>query len=311
MSLKLFKTMWGVPEIADAEKRPEMLKRVVADGFIGIEMSSFSYLIPGVVDDVKAAGLQIVAQAHTSSIRDAPDGFYKYMGAWEVQTHLDSLRSTALEAKEMGAIALNSHSGVDGWSVDQARSFLRGALLVESEVVIPIFHETHRRRLFWNPFQTRDILQGQEDLAGIKLNSDISHWVVCLERPFATQASFQDNSDQVDPWWPEVLALLKKHCCMIHARVGYAEGPQVPNPAAEEYEGVLASHFYYWEEIVKAMVASNRDVIIEPEHGPWPYQQSVPNTKTAPTHDIWEANDFIKEKVKKNFPNWVAEAKGN
>eukprot|EP01061_Rhynchopus_euleeides_P024430 TRINITY_DN3937_c0_g1_i1.p2 TRINITY_DN3937_c0_g1~~TRINITY_DN3937_c0_g1_i1.p2 ORF type:complete len:313 (+),score=89.96 TRINITY_DN3937_c0_g1_i1:504-1442(+) len=309
MSLKLFKTMWGVPELTVASKRKAMLARVVAAGFQGVEMHAVCWRSEGVMKDLHEAQLELVAQVHTSSRVDAGFEGFMYMTAWDVEDHLESLKTLATEAKQLGALAVNSHSGVDGWSVEQAREFLRGALSLEKELGIPIFHETHRRRLFWNPFNTRDILAGQADLADVKLNSDISHWVVCLERVFATEASFVENSDKVDPWWPEVLELLKQHCCMIHARVGYAEGPQAPNPAAPEYTGELTGHFQYWEQIVKAQIAQGKVSIIEPEHGPWPYQQSVPNTGTAPTHDIWEANDFIKEMVRAKFPQWVEQVK--
>lgn len=31
--------------------------------------------------------------------------------------------------------------------------------MIEKEVGLPIAHETHRRRLFWNPFNFRDVLK--------------------------------------------------------------------------------------------------------------------------------------------------------
>ena len=85
----------------------------------------------------------------------------------------------ALQAKQVGAFLINSHSGCDSWNIDEARTFLRGALAIEEEVGVPIVHETHRRRLFWNPFNFRDILKGQPDLIDVKINLDVSHWVVC------------------------------------------------------------------------------------------------------------------------------------
>eukprot|EP01060_Flectonema_neradi_P041545 TRINITY_DN989_c1_g1_i4.p1 TRINITY_DN989_c1_g1~~TRINITY_DN989_c1_g1_i4.p1 ORF type:complete len:334 (+),score=82.22 TRINITY_DN989_c1_g1_i4:130-1002(+) len=287
-----------------------MLQKVVAAGFKAVEMHAVVWRLDGVLDDIREAGLELVAQVHTSSHVDGVGADQKgmmYMTSWEVEDHLSSLKTLASEAKKIGAIAVNSHSGVDGWSIEQAREFLRGALVIEKELGIEIFHETHRRRLFWNPFQTRDILAGQEDLADVKLNSDISHWVVCLERTFGHECSFVGNSNKVDPWFNEVMDLLKKHCCMIHARVGYAEGPQVADPAAPEYAGELKAHMFYWEQIAKAQIAKGRVSIIEPEHGPWPYQQSVPNTDMAPTHDIWEANDFVKEQIREAYPKWAAE----
>eukprot|EP01063_Lacrimia_lanifica_P030609 TRINITY_DN488_c1_g2_i1.p2 TRINITY_DN488_c1_g2~~TRINITY_DN488_c1_g2_i1.p2 ORF type:complete len:312 (+),score=128.20 TRINITY_DN488_c1_g2_i1:55-990(+) len=306
--LKLYKAMWGVPELLDAAQRKEMFARVVAEGYEGVEILAIQWRDEGIMNDLAAAGLKFVGQIHTSSHVDDGWGGFLYMNAWDVATHLESLRTLGKEAAARGCIAINSHSGVDGWSVDQAREFLKGAMEIEKEVGVPLFHETHRRRLFWNPFQTRDILAGQEDLAEVKLNADLSHWACCLERCFATASSWGDNSDKVDLWWPEVLGLLKKHCYMIHARVGWQQGPQVADPAAPEYAGELAAHMYYWEEIVKAQVAAGRVSIIEPEHGPWPYQQSLPGTETKPTACIWKVNEFVKCQVRDKYPEWAAAA---
>jgi hypothetical protein len=44
-------------------------------------------------------------------------------------------------------------------------------------------------------------------MAKVKVNLDISHWVVCLERIFGTENSLKVNGE-VDEWWPEVLEML-------------------------------------------------------------------------------------------------------
>ena len=58
------------------------------------------------------------------------------------------------------------------------------------------------------------------------------------------------NGD-VDGWWPEVLGMLRDRVWLIHARVGYEEGPQVPDPAAPEYAGEVKCHMGWWEAIMK------------------------------------------------------------
>ena len=63
------------------------------------------------------------------------------------------------EAKQIGAIFINSHSGCDSWDLQDARTFLKEAIQIEKEAGIEVMHETHRRRLFWNPFNYRDILK--------------------------------------------------------------------------------------------------------------------------------------------------------
>ena len=63
---------------------------------------------------------------------------------------------------------------------------------------------------------------------------------------------------QVDGWWPEVLDMLKNKCILIHARVGYEEGPQVPDPAAAEYAAEVVCHMGWWEAIMKGMISHKR-----------------------------------------------------
>ena len=65
----------------------------------------------------------------------------------------------------------------------KAEEYLLKALEIEKELQIPIVHETHRRRIFWNPFQLRDLLKENSLLRSLKINLDISHWV-CVVRFF-------------------------------------------------------------------------------------------------------------------------------
>jgi len=50
-------------------------------------------------------------------------------------------------------------------------------------------------------------------------------------------------------------------------------------------------------------IANRKICYVEPEHGPWPYQQSMPNTQTKPTHDIWESNKHMAKLVKDSWPS--------
>ena len=157
------------------------------------------------------------------------------MSSRSVQEHLNSFKQLITEAKAAGAIFVNSHSGCDSWSIDEGRQFLIEALKIEKEVGIEVMHETHRRRLFWNPFNYRDLLKGQDDLKDVKVNLDISHWVVCLERCFGSPESNTENGSDDEAWWTEVQEMLKQNIAFVHARVGWAEGPQTADPSAPEY----------------------------------------------------------------------------
>jgi hypothetical protein len=174
-----------------------------------------------------------------------------------------------IQAIEMEPILINCHSGHDSWNDDMALSYFQQVLAVEKELIgnrdIIIVHETHRQRLLYNPFQTYALLQ-HEQLSELKVNADLSHWVCVCERIFKA-------SDPRDDWWPAVLSLLASHCHLIHARIGYAEGPQIPDPRNSRWSNEVSAHLDWWEHIW--MSQSDRGVrrcIVEPEHGPEPYQ---------------------------------------
>lgn len=73
------------------------------------------------------------------------------------------------------------HSGCDSWSFDQSLAFFRECLAIEDELAIKVVHETHRQRVLFNPWVTRDLLTA---LPGLKVNADLSHFCVVAERIF-------------------------------------------------------------------------------------------------------------------------------
>jgi sugar phosphate isomerase/epimerase len=146
----------------------------------------------------------MIAQAHTTGYPVA---------SRDVDEHLESLRRQLVEAKEIGAIMVNSHSGSDSWSLKDSVRFFKEASKMETEIGIKLIHETHRQRILFNPWITRDILAEVPDL---KLNADLSHFAVVAERVF--------DDGTMDKEWPGILQSIAKNCHLIHARVGYAEG---------------------------------------------------------------------------------------
>ena len=128
-----------------------------------------------------------------------------------VREHLNSLREQMEECLAHEPMFFNAHSGADTWSVAEAEDFYSQAIDLEREIGVPVSHETHRQRYFATPWQTRHILQQFPDL---RITCDLSHWVCVCERLL--------------PDLGETIALAAQHCHHIHARVGFAEGPQVP-----------------------------------------------------------------------------------
>ena len=100
---------------------------------------------------------------------------------------------------------INVHSGVDSWTLEQSIEFFQRCQEIEKTLPVKVAHETHRQRAFYSPYQTMQILKECPD---IKLNTDLSHWIVVCERLFTDEQ-----------FWPGLLETLKQRSLMIHARV--------------------------------------------------------------------------------------------
>ena len=76
---------------------------------------------------------------------------------------------------------VNSHSGKDSFDKETAVTFFNKCLQIEAGFPFPIVHETHRQRIFFNPWITQSIM---DEVPGLKINLDLSHFIVVSERLF-------------------------------------------------------------------------------------------------------------------------------
>ena len=177
-----------------------------------------------------------------------------------VAEHIKSFKEQVARAVKLKAVVINCHGGIDSWSFWQAIEFYRAAMDVETENGVHVAHETHRGRVFYNPWITRDVMQ---EIPGIGLCCDFSHWVCVAER------LLDDCAAEIQ--------LAAKHCVHLHARVGYEEGPQVPDPRAPEYSIQLHAHEAWWDLIWKAQEEKQLPfTTLTPEFGPPPYLHTEP-----------------------------------
>ena len=146
-------------------------------------------MMKGIREALDKAGLGLVTMLHVTADVSSLANF-RYKTSSKVSDHIASLRYLVSEAVKVKPLFINVHGGCDSWNVQEAREFLIEALEIERETGIPFVHEGHRRRNFWNPYIFRDVLSGCEELRDLKVTLDISHWVLCLERCFATKPSF-------------------------------------------------------------------------------------------------------------------------
>ncbi|MBI5961498.1 MAG: sugar phosphate isomerase/epimerase [Chloroflexi bacterium] len=182
----------------------------------------------------------------------------------------DQLEPTLKRLADYGPLKIDLHSGRDSFSREQGRAFFETALRLEESIGIPVGHETHRGRVFFSPWDTAFYLR---EFPSLKIVADYSHWVNVCERLPDDQA--------------EALVLANQRAIHVHGRVGYEEGPQVPDPAAPEYAPQLAWHEKHWQQIRQFQLERGADVFtFTPEFGPPPYLHTLPHTG-APVADLW------------------------
>jgi hypothetical protein len=236
------------------------------------------------------AGYEVVESAfHVSPDRAALARFLKHSGwRWIPQVfsrdftpggtvleHLDSMRKQIEDCLEYQPLFINVHSGSDAWSLAQAEDFYGNALELEQRLGVTLAHETHRRRCFGNPWTTRSILERFPDL---KLTCDFSHWVCVAERLLEDCGS--------------IIQLAARHCHHVHARVGYEQGPQVPDPRAPEWALHLAAHESWWNTIWASQHQRGlAESTLTPEFGPAPYLHTLPFTR-MPVADLADICDW-------------------
>jgi len=244
------------------------LKRASLDGFDAVEiyLPAQPETPAELADQVAAHGLGLVAQINTEGAT--------------AKEHLRTLEERFAHAAETKPLLINSHTARDIFSFeDNLKIFKRGCEL-SKEYGIVFTNETHRSRPTSSGPETSRYL---EALPQMRINADFSHWVCVHE---------SDLSDQ-----PENVASAIERASHIHARVGFEEGPQVPDPLAPEWEGWTRLHLGLWQRIVDCQKNAGADFLtITPEFGPPPYMPIEPHT-LRPLADAWEVNV--------QFKNWL------
>jgi hypothetical protein len=199
------------------------------------------------------------------------------------ERHLEDFRRQAAAALECRPLFLTVLGGCDGWPVAQSVEFFGQALACAGELGVTASFETHRSRPTFHPWATRRLL---EQLPALRLTCDFSHWCCVCERLVLETE-------------PEILELCAARAHHVHARVGYAQGPQVPHPAAPEHRGALEAHEGWWDAVWRAQ-AGQEAVTMTPEFGPDGYLQRAPFT-AAPAADLDAINRWMAERQRERF----------
>ncbi len=279
MKLQIYKTLWGhIGSLSDA------ILACREQDLAGLEAQAPS--LPGHRLELRAkladAGLSYIAEICTA-------GGYVPRRQASPSEHLESLRRLAEAAVECNPLFVTVIAGCDAWTVGQNLDFFGKAIEIASDFPIPLSFETHRSRSLFNPWIARDILM---QLPALKLTCDFSHWCVVCERFIDTE--------------PEILALCASRAHHVHARVGYDQGPQVPDPAAPEYAEALSAHERWWSQIWHSQLARGISVsTMTPEFGPDGYLHTLPFTQ-APVADLSQINIWMGERQKHRFREFMS-----
>lgn len=191
--------------------------------------------------------------------------------------HLQSLEYQLEFATHCNVEFINTHAGRDIFSFNENVAIFQRIAELSQSSGVPILVETHRGRPTYSAIETCKYL---EAVPAMRLTADFSHWMVVHESDLADQRA------NLDP------AIARAD--YIHARVGYAEGPQIPDPRAPEWSHAVTRHLALWQEIIDQHKGNGTDALyITPEFGPPAYMHTAPFTN-LPVADVWEQNVYMK-----------------
>jgi hypothetical protein len=204
----------------------------------------------------KKNNLQIIAQ------------HYDTMDA-DVSLHLLKYETWLKKVSKHPWVKISSQTGRDFFTFEQNK------MMIDAAARYGVIHETHRGKFSFAAHVTRQYLQ---QLPELRITLDVSHWVNVSE-------TYLD--DQLD-----ALDLAIERTDHIHARVGYPEGPQVPDPRAPEWQEALHKHLQWWDAVVHRKRKSGELLTITPEFGPFPYMVHLPDSG-EPIADQSEVNKWM------------------
>ncbi|CAN5467305.1 hypothetical protein BH11BAC5_BH11BAC5_39070 [soil metagenome] len=179
---------------------------------------------------------------------------------------------------ECEPILINSHSGRDYFTLEEQLRVIDVAENFSVKNNIRIGHETHRGRIGFSPGNANELFKQR---AGMKITADLSHWVCVSE-------SYLEN-------FQEALAAAIVRAEHIHARVGFTQGPQIPDPRKAFWQQEVEFFLKIWQQIWTHQKSIGTKLFtITPEFGPPPYMWTDMSTN-EPVASQWDINVFMKD----------------
>jgi sugar phosphate isomerase/epimerase len=269
VKLLFFCTRWGQEHLTWTD----FCKKVKNAGYDGVETT-----LPlddkeraQILSELNKFGLKLIAVQWDTVTAD----FTAHTKEYELW-----LRSAA----SANPLFITSHTGKDFFSFEQNEQLLNLAQKISDETGIKIIHETHRGKFSFAAHITKAYL---EELPGLKLTLDISHW-------FAVAESYLANQQ-------EAVDLALRHTDHIHARIGYVNGPQVNDPRAPEWDDVVQKHLLLWDKVLDMHKnKGSEQLTFTTEFGPFPYMQLLPYTE-IPVVSQFRINEYMLNLLKRRY----------
>lgn len=281
MQLKLFRTLWGV-----TTPWTQTVSELREAGCCGIEAR-----VPQTIEEQ-----QILAQRLQASALEYIAIVFSGGGVIPVQSdtparHLDRLKERFEAAKRLNPLFVNLLAGNDRWPLAQQVDFLGRVHELAQQYGLICSVETHRATSLYSPWLTLEIIR---QLPQLRFTADISHWILVSER------LLNDPCDDFSAFIERV-----HH---IQARVGYDQGPQVPHPAAPEYQMALKFQQHIWQQIWQSQRERGyRQTTMTPEFGPDGYLHHLPFTD-VPVADLWSLNAWMAHQEAQHFRQFSSQS---
>ena len=274
MKLEVYKPLWGHEGPLELA-----VEQAVAAEFDGIEGSA-----PPAAErehfqaNLKASELQYIGEIFTG-------GNYVPDASASPKDHLEDLERKLAHTLPLDPIFINTQTGLDAWPLKTKIAYCESLLHLAQKYEITISIELHRSRMTYSPWVTQELVDALPELP---LTIDFSHWCCVAER------LVMDDE-------PALLDQLARQTQHIHARVGYDQGPQVPDPRAPEYQDAVAAHLKWWQQIWQIQRDQGRNIItMTPEFGTDGYLHLEPYTQ-SPVANLWEINQWMAQTLRQNW----------
>ena len=269
MDIKIFCPLWGHEHLPMAA----FLDKINAAGFDGVDtwLPANTADKKTLFDYLQQHQLHLVTHQH-----EAEGSTFKEFAA--------SFKANLLKCAEPNPVLINSHTGRDYFSFQQNLELIDIAEEFSAKTGIIVAHETHRGRFGYSPQMIADFFKQRHDF---NLTADLSHWVCVTE---SMLENFEETLNEA--------IIRTRH---VHARVGFEQGPQIPNPAAPEWQYALDKFLGWWDRIVEHNKQLNRKIFtFTTEFGPPPYMPVMPFTQT-PVTDQFEVNLYMKNLLNRRY----------